>query len=368
MKIKAEKKALLGAILPAMCALSTNAPIPILESLKLTAENSTLYVTGYDLSKGVKTETAVFVEEEGSILLNPQKISSIIRSMPDEVIDIATDNKGVVTVSCKKIKFEILGISPDGYPTLPELSGDKSFEIEKGVLKRACQQVLFSVALDDKKPVLTGVLFELSGSKMTLVSCDGFRLSICRESVVSSEMLRFIVPGKTLNDLIKLLEDSEEKIKIELTAKHLIVHFGDIYFFSRLVEGEYIDYMKSIPQNQTVEAKVKLHDFISCLERASLVIDERAKSPIKLNMVPFGILISCLTANGKIDDEVAAEVKGELEIGFNNRYLLDALKGASQADDEEVVLRMSGALVGMTIQPVDHDGYLYLVLPVRLNG
>lgn len=368
MKIKAEKKVLLSAILPAMCALSNNVPIPVLESLKLTAENGTLFVTGYDLSKGVKTETPVFVEEEGSILLNPQKISSIIRSMPDEMIDISCDNKGVVTVSCKKIKFEILGISSDGYPGLPELSGDMSFEVEKGILKRVCQQVLFSVALDDKKPVLTGVCFEINSNKMTLVSCDGYRLSICRETIETSEMLKFIVPGKTLLDLVKLLDDSEEKIRIELTSKHLIVHFGDIYFFSRLIEGEYIDYMKSIPQNQTVEVKIKLDDFISCLERASLVIDERAKSPIKLQAVPFGVLVSCLTANGKIEDEVQADVVGELEIGFNNRYLIDALKAASLSDDEEVVLRMSTPLMGMTIQPTEHDGYFYLVLPVRLNG
>ena len=367
MKIKAEKKALLSAIVPATCALSNNAPIPVLESLKFTAEGNSLFVTGYDLSKGVKTETPVYVEEEGSILLNPQKISSIIRSMPDEVIDISTDNKGIVTVSCKKIKFEIIGISADGYPSLPELSGDMSFEVEKGMLKRMCQQVLFSVALDDKKPVFTGVLFELNGNKMTLVSCDGFRISICSENVQTNDALRFIVPGRTLSELVKLIDDSDEKIKIELTSKHLIVHFGDIYFFSRLVEGEYIDYMKSIPQNQTVEVKLKLHDFISCLERASLIIDERAKSPIRINVVPFGVLISCFTANGKIEDEVQAETSGELEIGFNNRYLIEAFKAASLSDDEEVIIRMSSPLMGITIQPVEHDAYLYLVLPVRLS-
>ena len=369
MKIKADKKTLLGAILPAMCAISTSAPIPVLESLKFTAENGILSVTGYDLAKGVKTENAVFVEEEGTILLNPQKISSIIRAMPDDMIDIQSNSKGVVTVSCKKIKFEIIGLSPEGYPSLPELSGDKSFDIEKGVLKRICQQVLFSVALDDKKPVLAGVFFELSGSKMTVVSCDAFRLSICHENIQSSEMLRFIVPGKTLSDLMKLIDDSEEKITIELTSKHLIVHFGEIYFFSRLIEGEYIDYMRSIPQNTPIEVKLNLHDFISACERASLIIDERAKSPIKLNVVPFGVLISCLTANGKIDDEVAASVTGgEVEIGFNNRYLLDALKGAAQSGDDEIILRLSSSLIGMSVQPVDHDGYFYLVLPVRLNG
>ena len=369
MKIKADKKSLLSSIAPALLAVSSAAPIPVLEYIKLTAVNSTLSVTGYDLAKGVKTETAVFVEEEGSILLNPQKINSIIRSMPDDMIDISTGDKGIVTVSCKKIKFEILGLSPEGYPNLPELSGDKSFDIEKGVLKRICQQVLFSIALDDKKPVLSGVLFELDKTKMTVVSCDAFRLSICRENVKSDEMLRFIVPGKTLTELVKLLDDSEEKITVELTAKHLIVHFGDIYFFSRLIEGEYIDYMRSIPQNAPVEVRVNLGEFISACERASLIIDERAKSPIKLNIVPFGVLISCTTANGRIDDEVQAKTNGgEVEIGFNNRYLLDALKGALAAGDEEVVLRLSTSLIGMSIQPTDHDGYFYLVLPVRLNG
>lgn len=367
MKIRADKKSLLNAILPAMCAISSPAPISVLESLKFTAQNDVLYVTGYDLSKGVKTETHVFVEEEGTILLNPQKISAIVRSMPDDMINIETDDKGIVKVSCNKTKFEIIGINSEGYPNLPELSGDKSFDIEKGILKNSCQQVLFSVAYDDKKPVLTGVFFELSNNKMTLVSCDGFRLSICNKNVVTNEMLRFIVPGKTLSDLIKLLDDSDEKITVELTSKHLILHFGDIYFFSRLIEGDYIDYVRSIPQNQKIEAKIKLSGFISCLERASLVIDEKAKSPIKLNIVPFGVLVSCLTANGKIEDEIQAEVQGELEIGFNNRYLLDALKAASMSGDEEVILKMSTPLTGMTIQPADHDEYFYLVLPVRLN-
>lgn len=367
MKIKAEKKVLLEAVTPTLCALSTKALIPALECIYFKAENGILTVTGYDLSKGVRTETSVNVEEEGALLLNAQKLSSIIRALPDGMVDMSVDKDYKVTIISGKIKFEILGLPIEGYPSIPELVGDRNFEIPKGIFKKLCQQLLFSVSMDEKRPALTGINFEINSDKMTLVSCDGFRLSIRHESVKCDELMKFIVPGRTLSELMKLLDDSDDNVKVELTSKHIIMHFDNLYFFSRLIEGEYIDYLKPIPKDTVVEVKVKLDDIIASCERASLVIDERVKSPVKITVAPGGLLLSCDSVNGKVRDEIPASTTGELDIGFNNKYLLDALRAAALSGDDEVVLRMKTPLVGMSIQPIDHDSYFYLVLPVRLN-
>ncbi len=368
MKIKAEKKVLLDAVLPTLCALSSKPLIPALECVYFKAENGLLTVTGYDLAKGVRTSTAVNIEEEGSLLLNAHKLSSIIRALPEGMVDMTVDKDYRVTIISGKIKFEILGIPTDGYPSIPELKGDKSFDIPKGILKRLCQQLLFSVSVDEKRPALTGIKFEINGDKMTLVSCDGFRLSIRHEAVKSDELMQFIVPGRTLSELMKLLDDSDDNVTLELTNKHIIMHFDNLFFFSRLIEGEYIDYLKPIPKDTKIEIKVNIDDLISSCERAGLVIDERVKSPIKMSIVPGGIILSCDSVNGKVKDEISAEVTGgEMEIGFNNKFLLDSLRAAALSGDEEVILRLKSPLVGMSIQPQDHDSYFYLVLPVRLS-
>lgn len=368
MKIKADKKVLLDAVLPTLAALSNKALIPALECIYVKAENSTLTVTGYDLAKGVITETNVMIEEEGAILLNAQKFSSIIRTLPDGMIEISVDKDMKVTIISGRIKFEIIGIPTEGYPSIPELNGDRKFEIPKGILKKLCQQLLFSVSLDDKRPVLTGIYFEIDSDKLSAVSCDGFRLSIRNEKVVSEETMKFIVPGKTLSDLVKLLDDSDTTISVELTNKHIIMHFDNLFFFSRLIEGDYIDYMRTIPKDSEIEVKVRLEDLIRSLERAGLVIDERVKSPVKIEVVPDGLILSCDSVNGKVRDEIKAEVKGTpLEIGFNNKYLLEALRAADISSDEEIIMKLRSPLVGMSITSPEHNDYFYLVLPVRLK-
>ena len=368
MKIKAEKKILLEAVLPALCALSSKALIPALECVHMKAENGILTITGYDLAKGVKSETSVMIEEEGEVLLNAQKFSSIIRALPEGMVEITVDKDYRVTIISERIKFEIIGISTEGYPSIPELIGEKKFEIRKGLLKKLCQQLLFSVSLDDKRPVLTGILFEIDNEKLTAVSCDGFRLSIRNEKVTADDAMKFIVPGKTLSELIKLLDDSDDVIQVEITSKHIIMHFDNIFFFSRLIEGDYIDYMRTIPKDANIEVKVKLEDIIRSCERTGLVIDERVKSPIKIEVAPGGLIISCDSANGKVRDEIKAEVNGEpIEIGFNNKYLLDALRASGIGGDEEVLMKLRSPLVGMSITSPEHDDYFYLVLPVRLK-
>lgn len=370
MFIRAEKSALQEVIAPALCAVSGKSTTAALECLMLRAsENGILEITGYDLNKGIKLHLPVTVLEAGGVLVNGTQLNSFIRSLPDGEVSIATDERLVTTISCKKSKFELHGIDVESFPTLPELSGEKSVEIEQGLLKKMCQQVIFSVAQVSTKPHLTGVLFEIKNNLCRLVSCDGYRLSIRNESTFTAdEEISFIVPGKTVSELVKLLEDSEEKVKMELTRKYIIFSFRDIVFFSRLIEDTYTVYQKSIPPEYRITAKVKLADAISSVERASLVIDERTKSPLKCTLSHEGFRINCITANGRADEEFSAEFTGDdqIEIGFNYRFLLDAFRGAGMSGDSEVLLKLNSPTLPMVVCPVDHEDYLYLVLPIRL--
>ena len=370
MKIIFNKKKVSEAVAPLMCAVSGKSTTAALECLMLRAsENGILEITGYDLNKGIKLHLPVTVLEAGGVLVNGTQLNSFIRSLPDGEVSIATDERLVTTISCKKSKFELHGIDVESFPTLPELSGEKSVEIEQGLLKKMCQQVIFSVAQVSTKPHLTGVLFEIKNNLCRLVSCDGYRLSIRNETTFSAEEeISFIVPGKTVSELVKLLDDSEEKVKMELTRKYIIFSFRDIVFFSRLIEDTYTIYQKSIPAEYRMTAKVTLADAIGSVERASLVIDERTKSPLKCTLSHEGFRINCITANGRADEEFSAEFTGndQIEIGFNYRFLLDAFRGAGMSGDSEVLLKLNSPTLPMVVCPVDHEDYLYLVLPIRL--
>ena len=372
MFIRADKKTLLEAIAPCMCAVATKSANNTLSCLYFKAEEGEkLAVTSFDTSKGVKTRLDAFVLEQGSLLLDAVRFHSIVRSLPDGEISISSDENFVTTISSGSAKFEILGLSADSFPAIPQLSGESKFVIRQGVLKKMLQQVLFAASVIDLKPILTGVLFEMKGDSLRLCACDGYRIAI-RDEVCAGGLdtdVNFVVPAKTLQELIKLLSDDEEdQVKIELARRHLIFAFDDFTFFSRYVDGEYIDYKRSLTNEFKTVITLGLSDAIGCLERCSLLIDERAKAPVRLSIEAGAISVKCATANGKIDEVFPCETEGEqMVIGFNNKFLLDALRAAHLCGDDEVVMEVTSPLSGMAIRPAEHTRYYYMVVPMRLN-
>ena len=242
--------------------------------------------------------------------------------------------------------------------------------MEQGVLKKMLQQVIFACAAIDLKPILTGVLFETSGEKMRLCGCDGYRIALREENCVKGLSMdaRFVVPAKSLQEVIRLLSDDDSSIRIELARRHIIFAFDSFYFFSRYVEGEYIDYAKSLPKEFGTHVKVDLAEAIGCFERCALLIDERAKSPIRLKVTPDGLNIQCTTANGKIEEEIFCPVEGEeMLVGFNNTFLLEALRGAAACGEEKVMMELNTPFSGMAITSPENDSFYYMVVPMRLN-
>ncbi len=372
LKFTSDRKTLLSALIPAVSASSNRSTLPALEGLLFELKDQELIVCGYDLEKGVKTYTTVFGEGDGAVILNAQKITAIIRNFPDCDISFEADEKNIVRISGAMSEFSVHGLSPEAFPNMPELSGDKSFRINAGLFKEIIGSTYFAVAQTDARPILTGELFEIEGNKLTVVALDNHRLALREETnaVAGAEApMSFVVPGKSVYEFSKLLSDSEETVVAELTSKHIILKIGNTIFFSRLLEGEFLDYRKAIPSQNKIFAKVDTGFFIESVERASLLIDDKMITPIRCNFKGNILNISCSTQYGKVNDNIHISKDGDdIEIGFNNRYLLDALRACK---DDLIVTALSSPLMSMVITPaVAKEGsrYLYLVLPMRINN
>ena len=272
-------------------------------------------------------------------------------------------------------EFSIVGIPADEYPDLPSISDQSSVTLSQSLLKsmtvERCvksmiRQTIFAVAESDAKPIHTGTLFEIGGGKIRLISVDGYRLAIREENAVCEEELSFVVPGKTLGEVSKLLHEDDSMLELRVGRRHIQFLIGDYCVTSRLLEGEFLDYRAAIPQSCTMEVIANTRAFISSVERVSLLITDRLKSPIRCKFDSETIRLSCSTPIGRASDEFMAAVSGEpFEMGFNNRYLLDALRNT---EGDEVRIQLNGPLSPMKIMPREGNAYLFLVLPVRLKS
>ncbi len=371
MFIRTQKKTLLEALTPALLAVSNKGTLPALECLYFSADEKEGNVTvlAFDNSKGVRASFEASVLSPGGLLLPGHKLSSFVRSLPDGEVSISCDEKYVSTVSCKKSKMEMAGMSETNFPALPELRAEKSFLFSQATLKKMLSGVLFSYLQNDTKPALTGIYFEVTPTQLTLVSCDGYRISKSTMPCESTLSEHFIVPGRNMAELLKLLSDNEEEtVKISFTRRHVIFDFEDIVFFSRLVEDEFIDYKKTLPQVFSCSVLFDPQEACRSVERTALVIDDNARSPIAMTISDETIYMKSQTANGKVEEEIFAEIQGEgLTIGFNNRYFSDALRGALLFTDEKILFEFVNPMSGAVIRPVEGEEFYYLLLPVRMQ-
>lgn len=371
MKFVADKKTLLSMIIPAASAASNKTTLPALEGLLFTLKGDTLTVCGYDLEKGVRTVGTVVMMEEGSVIINAQKITSIVRNFPDCDICIESDDRNMVRITGGMSDFSIHGVTAEMFPGLPELGGENAFNISRSLMKDIINSTVFAVATSEARPILTGELFMVENRTLTCVALDNFRLALREEKNCvfdNDNRFSFIVPGKALSDLAKLLDDDEEPLRVEFTAKYIIFKLGDIIFFSRLLEGEYLDYRRALPQSNRIFATINRSEFIESAERASLLVDEKLRTPLRCKFEDNSLNISCNTQYGSVNDNIRIKKDGDdIEIGFNNRYLLDALRACK---DEKIIASLSTPLMSMMIEPAEKDedsSYKYLVLPCKLK-
>lgn len=365
MKFSCSRNELSEALGNVTRAVATKTTHPAMEGVLLVAEEDRLTLSCYNLEMGIKTYMNIHVAEEGSIILNAKLFSDMVRRLPSENVIIEADEEKYVTkVKGGATEYNIIGMDATDFPALPSVDEKIHFTIRQDVLKSMIDQTIFAVAANEFKPVHTGSKFILKDHLISIVSVDGFRLAIRTEPCSYNDEMEFIVPGKTLGEVAKLLE-GEEEILVALTQKHIIFRINEYDVISRLLEGDFIDFRSSIPATATTEVEVKVREFLSAIDRTSLLISDRLKSPIKLSIGGDEIRISCSTALGKINDTVECETKGDaVEMGFNNRYLSEALR-ATECD--KVKISINSPLSPVKIMPMEGDSFLFLVLPVRMR-
>ena len=365
MKLTVSQKDLSEAVLNIQRAVSTKSTVPALEGVLLRAGQGTLELSAYDLELGMTTQVPASINEEGTVVLNAKLFGDIVRRLPSESLEISVDEKNIAVIHSGASEFSIIGIPAEEFPEFPAVTDTVSFTISQPLLKSMIRQTLFAVSDNDAKPIHTGSLFEITNNTMRMVSVDGYRLAMRTEPVMCSEELKFVVPGKALAELLKLLKDEEQELQISVGRRHIIFRIGNYTVLSSLLEGEFLDYRAAIPAAGSTEVVVKTRSFIDSVERVSLLITDRLKSPVRCIFENDEIKILCSTAVGRANDQLPCQLTGDrVEIGFNNRYLLDALRNV-EGDEVKVVL--NGALSPMKVLPKEGDSFLFLVLPVRLK-
>lgn len=368
MKFSCEKALLLSAISITSKVASAKSAIPVLEGLLLEALRN-LRISGYDLKTGIKTEIPADIEEPGDIVLNARLFSEIVRNLPEDVVTIRADERNMVFIECGLSEYTIMGTPATDYPELPSVDTRNSIYVRQDTLKSMISECVFAVSDNESKPIQTGTLFEVENSMLTMVAVDGYRLALRREKIENSDFdnCNFVVPGAALNDVEKIASDSEELVTITVGTKHILFVIGDTTLVSRRLEGEFLNYRQAIPAVNKIFLSIKTSDFIESVERVSLIISDKLKSPVKCIFGDGRVQVSAVTAIGKAVDECIISGDGEsLEIGFNNKYLLDALK-AAPADEVKILLNTS--ISPCIIGPCDErDNFIYMVLPIRMRS
>ena len=386
MKIIFNRTEISAAGAPLMCAVSGKSTLTTIEGILIEARMpDTCIMTTYDLEKGVRITVEAKVLEEGCYIINAQKFVQTLRVMDGEEVTLTVDDKLSACIFSGRSSHKMNALAGSDFPTIPDLTSDRSFIIGQAVVKKMLNQVSFAMGVNDQRVVLNGTFFKITDDALMMVACDSFKLAkVLRKTELVNKNTNgnahlefsFIVPVKTVNELNRLLDDDEDaQMQIYLTRKQIVFIIGELTFFSRLIDGEYIDYNRIIVNNHKITIVADKRELISALERAALVTEEKiagsVRSHVKLHVNLDTLKISAVSSAGSTYDELYIDHIGDdMTIAFNNRFLIDT---ARACDSERLVISMSSPLTSMNIEPIESRTEkencdvqeLFMLLPVR---
>lgn len=365
MKFTADRNLLSDAVINASKVTASHSSIPALEGILINLKNNVITVTGYDLDSGIKNMIPVIsAEEDGEVVLNAKLLADMLKKMPSGFpIELTCEEETKVTIKCGTVEFKLVGVSGNNYPNLPEMSLAVSFNIKENILKRMIKQTVFSVAQNDLKPILTGVLFEVRDNVFSMVAVDGVRIAMRMEKIEYND-LSFVVPTKVLNELLRILsdEDTGKDITVLIDKSQVGFNRDDYITFTRILDGDFIDFRRFTEFTPSTEAVVKAAAFASSLDRV-LLLTEKFKSPVKCVFENDKLTVNCSTNLGSIHENIKIDYpNSRMEIAFNARYMMDALR---YSECDEVKLQFTSPLSPIKIVPVSGDDFTYLVMPVK---
>lgn len=383
MKIIFNKSKMAATVAPLMCAVSGKSTLTSIEGILIEAKvPDTLVMTTYDLEKGIRITTEATVIEEGTYIINAQKFNQTLKVMDGDEITLTVDEKLVASIESGKSVHRMNALAGTDFPMIPKLESDKSFAVSEGKLKKMLTKVMYAMGVNDQRPVLNGCYFEVRDGSLLLVSCDSYKLAKCslatdiKNTGAEGTALNFdfIVPSKTTQELFRMLDDDEEKeVRIVMTRKNIIFLMDEFIFFSRLVDGKYIDYERIIVKTHKISVKVSRDLLLSALERAALITEERiagsVRSSVKLQLDGGLLKVLAVSGAGSTYDEIEVDHEGEdLLIAFNNRYLMDSVRACTA---DELLITLSSPLTSINIEPAyEREGIeeKFMLLPVKMTN
>lgn len=365
MKFICEKALLDEAVTACSFAVPSRATTPALEGILINAGEG-VTMTSYNYRTGVRTWFPAAVETPGSFILPAKRLLSIMRSLPDGQITLEIGEDLSYTLSQDVSVFQGMAISAKEFPDLPNVDKYESFEIKSSLLRQMIGDVIFAISENESRPITTGALFELKDGRLTLVAVDGYRLSIRTETPEKSEGdFSFVVPGEALKIIMRMLPENDKPVEVYPRRKHALFQFANTAITTRLLEGEFIDYRNTVKVDNPIKLRISTETMLKTIEKVSVINDDRIKSPLKLMLHDDTMTFSCTTPTERTRDVInIPSCKTDIEIGFNNRYLYEAVK-AVHADS--FVFHLKSHLTPVLITHPENDSYVCLVLPVRLK-
>lgn len=367
MKLICSKANLLKGVSTVSKAVPSRTTMAILECILIDASANEIKLTANDMELGIETTIEGEILERGIIALDAKIFSEIVRKLPDNDVVIETDDTLKTTIICEKAKFDIVGKSGEDFSYLPYIERNESIRISQFTLKDAVRQTIFSIADNDNNKLMTGELFEINENQLKVASLDGHRISI--RNIELKENYRYrkvVVPGKTLQEISKILTgEAEDMVDIFFTDNHILFEFENTKVVSRLIEGEYFNIDQMISSDYETKVKVNKREFLSCIDRATLLVREGDKKPIIINIQDDSMELKINSFVGSMNEEIEIEKEGKnILIGFNPKFFIDALR---VIDEEKVTLYMVNPKAPCFIKD-DEGTFIYLILPVNFNA
>ena len=370
MKIVCYKDNIIKAINSVVKGVASKTTMPILEGILIQTNDNEIKLTTYDLEIGIEYVMECEVKEQGSTVVNAIMFSEIIRKLPDTEIYISLNDKNLLEIECEGSLYKLSTMNPEEFPELPKIEIENSIEIDQNILKNMIRRTIFAVSTEESRPIFTGCLFEIENNKLSLVAVDGFRLAL-RSIFLNKQSNNFsaVIPGKTLNEVNKIISDSFEPVKIGVSKNQALFEMDNCKVVTRILDGEFLNYKNVIPTNWETRIKVNKNNIQNSFERISLIssstVEKEKKYPVKVKVDIGKVIISCTNQTGDAKEELYVSTEGKnLEAGFNPKYFLDSLKAI---DDEEVYIEFGTSISPCLVKSVENNDYTYMILPIRLK-
>ena len=366
MFVTVERASLLEAVTKLQRVVGIKTSMPVLEGILLSAEQGKITLVAYNLEMGMQKEIYANCEKEGDIVINARLLADILRRLNGIQVEIETDDRLNCHIKSGEANFDIMGMNATDFPEMPSVGEGNTISIEADIMEDMIKTTIFAAATNEgAKPILTGINFCVEDSYLRLVGIDGYRLAVRTEKVKETKNIEFTVSNKAVSEVLKLIGEDSETVEIKVSNRLISFKIDGYDFISRLIEGEFVNYKKTLPEGYKQRVVVNTRDLINTVERVSLLISESFSTPIRCYFNELNVVFTCATTVGRATETFNTKLEGEsFEIGLNSRYLLDALRAI---EDEQIQILFNGPNAGILLMPIEGENFKYMIMPMRLK-